>query len=508
MDQTYPELTWRQTTTGAWQRTADEVEQFYSALATLYEGSGLMFFAITGHVSLRIDISNRGDASEAGAVFDKALKSAWLALRYDHPTVASQVAQDLVTGQWTKSYRQLYDTTDQNTWLEKTLVHLIAKQTGQEWANTQPPAPKMPTLFVLSPPSHKDGVIRRDLVLRSPHDIIDGVGTLILLNNLISHASKAFSEGEAYKTPILDGSEAANLSPAYRVAANVPPMLTEQRKKRLNDMAAQKEAAMNAPDIEILNMPYRRGASLPGHHQRVARSLTKEQTALLTTACKAADTTVTHVFHAAIALVLRDIQERGSEAKRVRYVNYILRNERASCQAPYNSREHPAALYHSLPGQSLVVDMDLPAADDDHFSDDEFLRVVQVMKDFYHGVQNDEEHYALAPTIWAANTPDVPTSPRPLPVPPPKTHPSVSISSMGCIDNIIAPKTGAIEAYDPWVTGEELGNGLGLFLGTFRGQLCLSAAYNNAWHTAADVLDFLKRCEDVVLRGFSLQSAR
>ncbi|GKT49603.1 uncharacterized protein ColSpa_09784 [Colletotrichum spaethianum] len=507
MDQTYPELIWRQSTPGVWQRTADEIEQCYSALAKLYEGSGLMFFAITGHISLQIDISNRKDVSEPGAIFDKALKFAWLALRCDHPTIASQVSEDPVTGKWTKTYRQLRDNTDQKAWLEETLVHTSCEQTGQEWANTQPLAPKMPTLFVLSPPFHKEGVIRRDLVFRSPHDVIDGVGTLILLNNLVVHVSKAFSETDACKFPTLNGSEVANLSPSYRIAANVPATLTSQQKKRLADMSAQKAAAMDVSDRQILDMPYRRGAILPGLHQRVARTLTKEQTALLTAACKAADMTVTHAFHAAIALVLRDIQERGSEAKRVRYVNYILRNERASCKAPYNSREHPAALYHSVPGQSLVVDMDLPAAGDDQVSDGEFLRVGQIIKDFYHGVRNDKEHYALAPTIWAAGIPDVPTSPRPLPVPPPKTHPSVSISSMGRVDNIIAPKTGVIEAYNPWVTGEELGNGLGLFLGTFRGELCLSAAYNNAWHTATDVIDFLKRCEDVVFRGFNLQAA-
>ncbi|EFQ34659.1 hypothetical protein CGRA01v4_14103 [Colletotrichum graminicola] len=509
MDQTYPELTWRQTTPGVWQRTADEIEKFYSALATLYEGSSLMFFAITGHISLHIDVRDVGDSTEeAGIIFDKALESAWLAIRCDHPTIASQVTQNLVTGKWTKTYRRCGDLAEQKCWLEETLIHVSGEQTGQQWANNQPPAPKMPTLFVLSPPSHKDGMIRRDLVFRSPHDIIDGVGTLILLSNLVTYASKAFYEGDAYKPPALDGSEAANLSPPYRVAANVPVTLTSDQEKRLADMAAQKAAAMNATDVEVLDVPYRHGASIPGRHQRVARTLTKEQTALLTPACKAANATVTHAFHAAIALVLRDIQKRAPEAKRVRYVNYILRNERASCRAPYNSHRHPAALYHSVPGQSLVVDMDLPAAGDDQVSDGEFLRVVQIMKDFYHGVRNDEEHYALAPTIWAAATPDVPASPRPLPVPPPKTHPSVSISSMGRVDNIIAPKTGAIEVYDPWVTGEELGNGLGLFLGTFRGELYLSAAYNDAWHTAADVLDFLKRCEDVVFKGFDLQFTR
>ncbi|KAK2024753.1 hypothetical protein LX32DRAFT_84755 [Colletotrichum zoysiae] len=508
MDQTYDELAWRPIAPGVWRRTADEIEKFYSALATLYEGSGLMFFAITGHVSLRVDVRNIGHDVEAGTIFDKALESAWLALRFDHPTIASQATQDPATGRWIKTYRQCVDLQEQNLWLEKTLVHVSTKETGQEWANNQPPAPKIPTLFVLSPPSHEDGVIRRDLVFRSPHDIIDGVGTLILLSNLITYVSKAFSERDAYEPPALDGSEAANLSPPYRVAAGVPATLTGDQEKRLADMAAQKAAAMNATDVQVIDMPYRHGASLPGRHQRAARTLAKERTALLTAACKAAGATVTHVFHAAVALVLRDIQERGPEAKRVRYVNYILRNERASCRAPYDSHRHPAALYHSVSGQSLVVDMDLPpAAGDDQASGGEFTRVLQVTRDFYHGVRGDGEHYALAPTIWAAAVPDVPASPRPPPVPPPKAHPSVSVSSMGRVDGIIAPETGPIGAHDPWVTGEELGNGLGLFLGTFRGELCLSAAYNDAWHAAPNVLDFLKRCEDVVFSGLGLQTA-
>ncbi|OHE96278.1 hypothetical protein CORC01_08350 [Colletotrichum orchidophilum] len=512
MDQTYPELSWNQTSPGTWQRSIDEVEEFYSAMPVLYGGSGLMFFAITGHVSLTFDITGISDLSDASRRVDQALKNAWLTLRYDHPTIASQVNRDLATGKWTKTYRYFKDKADQQSWIDKTLVHTSSGQTGVQWANSQPPAPKVPTLFVLSPLSDGAGVIRRDLVLRSPHDIIDGIGTLTLINNLIARASTAFSSGDAYILPTFDGSEAANLSPPYRIAANVPPTLTDAQNQRLADMAAQKSAAMNAPaGIEIIDMPYRRGKLVPGRHQRVAVTLTREQTARLTAACKSADATVTHAFHAAIALVMRDLQprqKRGPEPKRVRYVNYILRNERASCQPPYNSAKHPAALYHSVPGQSLVVDMDLPTAGDDARPprEDEFLPVVQLMKDFYHGVKDDKEHYALAPTIWAAGNPVVPISPEHLPVPPPKEHPSVSISSMGRVDGIISPKTGAIEAYDPWVTGEELGNGLGLFLGTFRGELCLSAAFNDAWHTEADVLDFLKRCETVVFRGLGLSS--
>ncbi|KAI8184997.1 hypothetical protein K4K54_010872 [Colletotrichum sp. SAR 10_86] len=505
---TYPELVWQQTSTGLWQRSVDEIEKHYAILPVLYEGSGLMFFAITGHVSLTVDVANAGSSSDASAV-DEALKKAWLALRHDHPTIASQVTQDPTTGKWTKTYRQFQDEADKEAWLKTTLVPVSSQQTGITWANSNPPAPKVPTLFVLSPPSNKDGLVRRDLVLRSPHDIIDGIGTLTLLNNLITHAAKAYSEGDAYKLPPFDGSEAANLSPPFRITANVPPSLTDAQQKRLADMSAQKTAAMETSGVEIIDMPYRRGAAVPHRHQRVFRTLTESQTSALLKACKAASATPTHAFHAAIALVLRDIQPRSPVSKRVRYVNYILRNERSSCQAPYNSAKHPAALYHSVPGQSLVVDMDLPADGQDNAKSvqEEFLPIVQQMKDFYHGVRNDSEHYALANDIWAAITPELPAGPRPLPVPPPKAHPSVSISSMGRVDGIIAPKNGAFEAHDPWVTGEELGNGLGLFLGTFRGELCLSAAYNDAWHTEADILDFLKRCEDVVFRGFGIDSS-
>ncbi|KAL0934118.1 uncharacterized protein CTRU02_210917 [Colletotrichum truncatum] len=507
MASTYPELIWREASPGVWQRSVDEVEEFYSALPVLYEGSGLMFFAITGHVSLNIEVGEGKSASEAETAVNQALEKAWLALRHDHPTIASQATQDPTSGKWTKTYNQFRDEKEQKAWVEKTLVSVSTNQTGVEWANSNPPAPKVPTLFVLSPPSDKEGVVRRDLVLRSPHDIIDGIGTLILINNFITHASKAYAEADAFQLPSFDGSEAANLSPPYRVAANVPPTLTEAQQKRLADMAAQKAAAMEPSGIEVLDMPYRRGATVPKRHQRTSITLNKDRTSRLIAACKGADATVTHAFHAAIALVVRDIQKRGAEAKRVRYVNYILRNERSSCQSPYNSPKHPAALYHSVPGQSLVVDMDLPAEGDDTPRNDEFLPVVQIMKDFYHGIRNDKEHYALAPVIWAAGIPPVPLEPRPLPVPPPKEHPSVSISSMGRVDSIIAPKAGAFEAHNPWVTGEELCNGLGLFLGTFRDELCLSAAYNDAWHTEEDVLDFLRRCEEVVFRGFNISEA-
>ncbi|MCV5085065.1 hypothetical protein OFB78_31180, partial [Escherichia coli] len=50
----------------------------------------------------------------------------------------------------------------------------------------------------------------------------------------------------------------------------------------------------------------------------------------------------------------------------------------------------------------------------------------------------------------------------------------------------------------PWVTGEELTNGLGVFLGTLDGVLCLSCAFNEAWHDRKGVDEFLWEVERVV----------
>lgn len=501
---------WHQAKRGVWQRHIDEIEQFYSTMVVLYEGSGRMFFGMTGHVSLSIQ-HTKGSSHDADLEVDEALRKAWLALRYAHPTLASQVTQDVESGKWTKTYRELQGEADKDAWLERTLVHVSNGQTGNEWANSDPPAPKLPTMFILHLPAEHgdDGSVtaRRDLVFRSPHDIIDGIGTLMMLHNFISLASEAHQKGNSYEPPALDGSETSSLSPSYRVAAQIPETPDQAQLDRLKQMAAQKAAAASDPSVKILALPYRQGDLLPGRHQRLALTLTREKTQQLLEACKMAKATPTHVFHAAAAMVVRDLQDKPTQTKRVRYINYILRNERSSCQEPYSTARHPAAVYHSVSGQSLVVDMDLHPAStepDAQTRKKEFLSILETVKDFYLTVKQDEEFYVLAPTMFSQATPSLPSGPRPLPVPEPNAHPSVSISSMGRTDAIVAPETGAFEARDPWVTGEELGNGLGLFLGTFRGELCLSAAYNEAWHIETDVKEYLERCKTVVFSGLGI----
>ncbi|SPO03135.1 uncharacterized protein DNG_05817 [Cephalotrichum gorgonifer] len=507
MDVNYKGFEWRDTARGSWVRDVDELETMYTALAKLYSASGRGFFHMTGHLSLRVGVPEGQSAASVGDKLDKALSQAWLALRFRHPTIASQVTLDPLTNKFVKEYAL-----SSEGWLEKTFVRVSTGQTGAEWAIDDPPVPPLPTLNVVTPPSSDEGVVLRDLVFRSPHDIVDGVGALMLFDNYVRLAAEAFELGDAYESPSLqDPRLLENLSPPYRVAAAVPPEPSDFIKQRLESLAEADKLAASTP-AEMALLPYKKGALAPGVHKRIEIKLSPEETSELSAACKALGATVTHVFHAAIALALRDLQPRTDSPRPVQYVGYLLRNERGRCVPPYHDHRHAAGVYHSISGDKLVVKMNVPSHTDvastgiaGEEEKEEFLRIVAQMRDFYTTVRDDEQHYALAPHLIAKGIPELPAGgEQPTTIPPPSDTPSATISSMGRIDGVIAHQHGSIEIYNPWVTGEELRNSLGLFLGTFRGELALSAAYNDAWHGYDETFGFVRSCLDIVRSGLGV----
>jgi len=59
--------------------------------------------------------------------------------------------------------------------------------------------------------------------------------------------------------------------------------------------------------------------------------------------------------------------------------------------------------------------------------------------------------------------------------------------------------------HNSWVTREELGTGIGVFLGTWKGKLCLSAGYNEAYHGQEDIKTFLERVKEVIFLGLQFR---
>lgn len=504
----YTRFQWREAKPGVWNRAIDEGEYAYVAFAKQHQATGRSFFHMTGHLSLVVQSLGFESQDLAVKNLDEALRKAWRALRYCHPAIAAQTKWDAASAAWVKEY----DANSYEEWFKKSFVRVAEEQTGQEFTNSDPPAPNLPTLFVLTPPSAEGSSIRRDLIFRSPHDIIDGIGTLHLLNNLAKITSRFFVEGDAFEMPPSQ-LDPTRLSPPFRVAAAIPPKPSNIVQQRI----AEATASTDEDSAEPVGIPYKKGAQLPGKHQRIELILSQDETKDIMAAGKRLMATPTHLFHAAIAIALRDIQKLNASDKprKIQYVNYILRNERGICVPPFNDGAlHPAGIYHSVSNQKLVVYMTTGGNSRDNAETEQkeaFLAAVNMMKQFYLAVRDDKEQYALVPHIWARGTPELPTptaenweEPPSIPIPPVPEIAAVSISSMGRIDNIMPANHGPIELHNPWVTGEELRNGLGTFLGTFRGQMSVSAAYNEAWHDREGVERFLKQLVAIVKNGLDL----
>ncbi|KAL3488194.1 hypothetical protein BJX62DRAFT_212445 [Aspergillus germanicus] len=493
------DFSWTQTSPGRWERDIDETEQFYTSVSKTYSGSGRCCFAITGYIS----ISVQGRESDV----ETSLKKAWLRLRHDHPTLASRVEYNETFQRCKKVYEMATTEAEQSDWIETTFRVVRSKMSGLQWCNSDPPVPKLPTIFMIKRASRTPGIVGAELVLRARHDIIDGTGTLMLLNNLMTHAAQALEQGDAYPLPVF-GDEWTRLSPPLRIAAGIPPVLNQKQQARLDKTVAWNAALKTG--VEVAGIPCGRGPTKPGRHQRVAITLSTESTHRLLKACKALGLSVTHAYHTAIGIVLRDLQKRQVRSRTIRYINYTLLDERSQCEEPYNTAAHPVSVYNSVSGECLAVDLTVPAASigvSNQLLDysvprrREYMRVASAVRRFDLANRNDKTRIQMVPAYWDMITPQYPSDNTTPPVPMPYQKASVSVSDMGTMEDIVAPTHGAFEIDNPWVTREHLVTGLGLYLGIWKGRLTLSATYNDAWHSRNEALVFLDRCNVVAIQA-------
>ncbi|KAK0737145.1 hypothetical protein B0T21DRAFT_347542 [Apiosordaria backusii] len=405
---------WREVSPGMWQRDADEAEVFYSSLVKQYAGSGRMHFAITGHVSLAIPVTEGQDVDTVTSKFDVALRTAWLRLRHQLPSIGSQVHFDSHEQKWKKSYQTVSDDGACSSWLDKTFRSVSSDQTGVEWAISDPSAPELATLFITVVPASSGSPARRDVVLRSPHDIIDGIGTLQLLNAFLHHVSEAFSEELPAQLAFCDGLEAERLSTPYHVAAAVPPVPTPEQQGK----------------------------------QGVAHAIPTGRASKLLATLNPVGATPYHDFHTAIVMAVRDLHTESLSAAlaagtQVEYIKHIVHNGSPRWQSPFSGLDHPAAVYNSICGIKLDATMLTAVLNNVSARQQELLDILAQMRQFYHSLREDKDHLALAPYIWAAATPSL-TLPqsekdgRNVLAPLPNSKPSVSLSSMGLVDKLNA----------------------------------------------------------------------
>ncbi|CZT47884.1 uncharacterized protein RSE6_08507 [Rhynchosporium secalis] len=449
-------LLWRAVTPGCYERGIDEAEQFYTSMAKTWEATGHTYFAITACTGISISKSPVSGGSSLDARVEAAFRWGWKKMRYDHPTLAAPTQYDHHSKR--------------------------CKKTGEDFANTDPPAG------------------RWDIVFRCHHDLVDGIGTLMLLNNLLHHAAEAFESST--EQGIAFGDEHKNLSPPLRIAAGIPIAPSVDQLANLARIQSTNKAARIGKCV--LGVPFSPDAEAPGSSQRSAIHFSPQESSSVVAKSKSFQSTMTQILHTAIALAIRDLQPKTSEAYEARYFSYSLVNLRHCCVPPYHKPRHAASVYHCVSANHLVVDLTVPAesiATHDQ-SLEEFQSTLGQVRDFYNNAKIDADYLSIVPSLFSIVTPKYPSTTSDIPAP--NQSPSVSLSSVGIVDRIVQPKQGPFEILEPWVVGAEYSTGIGAFLGTWNGALCLSAGYNEAFHSKAKVLDFLESVKRIVLDGLEL----
>lgn len=176
-----------ETSPGRYERGIDEGELFYTSLAKRWEATGRVFFAMTGCIEFSVSFSEHDDVAQIERRVEKALRKAWRRLRYDHPTLASAVQYDAPSQACKKVYDTFVNDEDgakEMEWMNQSFIIINNGQSGVEFCNSDPPVKKYATLYLITPPAKakdaEQNTLRRDLVFRCYHDVINGIGTLML----------------------------------------------------------------------------------------------------------------------------------------------------------------------------------------------------------------------------------------------------------------------------------------------------------------------------------------
>lgn len=494
---------WRQSPQhDTWERDIDECEEFYRSSAKKEVGC----FPVTVCAVLAT-----GQRHEAGDSVEAALRTAWGDLRHDHPTLGSRLKVSDACKRRKRVYEPFKDGDEEASWLDATFKVVECDGDALEWFSNNPPPFEISTLFLVRTRPTEDikTASQQTIFLRCPHDVTDGVGVLYLIHQLLDHAALAFEQNTSQSPTQRTRDwtlEPDRLSPSLRIAARIPEVLSSSHTKRLEEIRAHNGTIYNHP--ALLSLPASGSPSDNGKTQRVSRIVERSFTSQILSKCKsvAPGISVTHVFMAALAIALAELQPKKDAPYPARYVNHSMINLRPFLSPEYNGPDHAAAPYHTISAQAVSIDVKAGRSTEDESRASELPQLAARVRDFYKTVRpvvgpEVHEQICLAPATFKSFTAPEGSDPHAASDPP---FCPVALSSIGNVSSFVASKYGPFEVKSVWAASEPLGAGVALFLGTWGGRLELSAVFDTRFHDAAYVKDFLGRILTCVCKGLGV----
>ena len=443
-------MPWTETSAGHFERPFDSLERFYRAISAGGVAFNREHFVVNAVVRFRLDPSI-GD-------IEQALMNAWMTLRYDYPQIAAY-------GRGTTYIYEVPTTPSVDSWLSETF---ITKQiTASPSSVCEDLAPSELAKMYYFPHTS-------EILFRSSHWRIDGIGSLFLLNH--------FLKTLAHPRSVKFGDEAKNLSIGLDEVTNTPSQVTSEMEQSATDLLMR--FVNNVPSI---GLPTSKSQN-PGGSARCKLTFTLPLSTSLIARCKASGLSVTAATHAAI--IGATLQHADPEKPADKYTSFSNFDLRKYCPPPYSSATKAVSIFHT--GIPVVVKIS-------GFQED----AAQLQKLYSRrlNVPGPNNIFSfLACYVDKVNTLFM-QPPPPESVPP--TEPS--LSSLGIIDNVIADKHGnVVEVTDFWLGVDMLSRQLMLYVWTRQGKLQLSACYNREFYAREFVETFLSDVKDILVKGLGI----
>ncbi|KAI0161027.1 hypothetical protein GGR52DRAFT_156927 [Hypoxylon sp. FL1284] len=308
-------MPWLEVSPSHWQRPLGENERMIKLLGDNAHPAGREHWSITVSGSFTMASSPSADG------LGDRLRKAWMAFRFQHPSIASTAGADTVD-------YHVPDAKALEEWTNETLnIITDTAITVESLFATFKPSPYITGHFL----AHT-----QQFVLHAPHWRTDGFGALQLLNAFFDALA---SELDPNTLPW--GDEVARLVPSIEEVLELPEKATPEIQAATAECL--RSGALVAGSI---GLPYRADPDIkPGGTRSIRQSLAESTTAPVLAACDARNITPLSAVHASLAAANFAGGSPPSADGAGHYTSTMRFSLRPYLRAPYNSAQYASALY-------------------------------------------------------------------------------------------------------------------------------------------------------------------
>lgn len=513
LDQSYEpssSLNWQPSAPGVSSRPLDTLENFFKLLSD----SGSPINREHWAVSLALRVNFKPPLADPIPY----IRRAWLLTGRLHPTLSGSVVDDVnKTTSQASSARPILTTRrfDAEAWISKTFIvqqHSKNRHNDDKETAISSASDLFAGMLSTGTPTCHWITTTREILIRSAHWRIDGIGILMLAHSFLSSLASVLRNGvdcdlDSYDS--LVGSRQLtrsldDLANAYPDEHSTPMHVQAVADGLVNDFVC---------GVPSIGLPTISGSetAIPGDSARESLRIDAYTTAAIISACRGQKMSVSSAIHAAI---IRATAMYPQHPLATSYASFFPIDMRRRLPKPYDGPDYAVGMFST----GLPICVRDVLVDTKGSGRKSYKEIAQQLASLYSkdlsclATDDDGNPVSMLEVVapYVRRTTKLFTAPLP-PGLPPIQNPDMS--SLGKVEDYIQRAYGGIadgfEVADFWMGTQMLSRSVQCHVWSFRDELHIAGCFNVSFYEAEFVKEFLERVESELLTGLGVcQSCR